>query len=172
MRNDLIWQDRRQEAIVRTAVRTAKTVSLDEQSMRQGRERWRSPGASATRMCHRCCSLWSNCQSTVCLISPSFKLQSLSLARWPLRACASQHPAREKWPAGLLFAPLGTGRCQLFEQLPPNCHPSCQVHRLSGIQIPAECLCRFPLACADARCVGRALSLRFSFADTIARQLC
>jgi hypothetical protein len=40
MQTDLIWQDRRQEAIVGTAVRMANRVSLDEQSVRQGRERW------------------------------------------------------------------------------------------------------------------------------------
>ena len=40
MQTDLIRQDRRQEAIVGTVVRMANRVSLDEQSMRQGRERW------------------------------------------------------------------------------------------------------------------------------------
>ena len=40
MQTDLIRQDRRQEAIVGTVVRMANRVSLDERSVRQGRERW------------------------------------------------------------------------------------------------------------------------------------
>jgi hypothetical protein len=40
MQTDLIQQDRRHEAIVSTAVRIGNRVSLDEQSIRQGREHW------------------------------------------------------------------------------------------------------------------------------------